>query len=64
MKIWQNYGALYMTQVRFILAGEIKSPRKGSLGVKWHQAIRVDEEVKILRECATMLRSTCIAYHA
>jgi hypothetical protein len=59
-KIW---GPLYELS-SFIFAGEIIPPQKGSFGVKWHQAIRVDEGAKILRERTTTLRYTCLAYLA
>jgi len=52
----KNYRATYMqTEVCFVISGDIKSPLKRSLRVKWYQALR------ILRERATMLRDTYIA---
>lgn len=33
------------TTVRFIIVGDIKSPQKRSLEVKWYQAVRIAEEV-------------------
>jgi hypothetical protein len=42
----QKFGALYMkTKVRSIAAGDIKSPSRRSLRVKWYKAIRTVEEV-------------------
>ena len=46
------------TYVSFIVVGEISYPQKRSLRVDWYQAIRVDDEVKILHERDTMLRYT------
>jgi len=40
----------------------MKSPQKRSLRVKWYQAVRIDEQLQILGERATMLRYTYIAY--
>jgi hypothetical protein len=48
--------------VRAIVAGDIKSPQKQSLQMKWYQAVRVAEEVKTLREKARMLLYTYTAY--
>jgi hypothetical protein len=52
------------TKVRFIVAGDIKSPQKCSLRVKWYQAVRIAQEVQSLRKRATMLRYTYIVYLA
>jgi hypothetical protein len=48
--------------VRFIVAGDIKSPQKRSLRLKWYRAERTGEEAETLRERAITLPDTCIAY--
>ena len=41
-----------------IAAGDMKSPQKRSLSVKWHQFVTTVEEVQILRERSTTPRYT------
>lgn len=48
------------TSLRFIVIGDIKSPQKRSIQVKWYQAVRIAKEVQILRERATILHTTTL----
>jgi hypothetical protein len=50
VKTVQKYRTLYAkTSVRFIVAGDIKSSHKLSRRVRLYQAVRMAEEVKVLR---------------
>jgi hypothetical protein len=61
VKIGQKHRALYMkAYVHFIIVGDIKSPKKCSLLVKWHQVVRVAEEVQTSYKHGTML---CYMYN-
>ena len=44
-KIGQNINTLHEDIVRLIFTGDIMCPKKRSLAVKWHQTVRVAEEV-------------------
>jgi len=48
------------TSLRFIVISDIKSPQKRYILVKWNQAVRIANEVQILRERATILRTTTL----
>jgi hypothetical protein len=55
VKIGQKCWKFYVkAPVRFIVAGDIKPPYKLSLRVKSYVAVRIAEEVKTLRERATV----------
>jgi len=54
---------LVKTEQKLLVAGDIKSPQNRSLRVKEYQAVRMTEEVKTLRERATiiaLLRTLCV----
>jgi hypothetical protein len=60
--IGQKYRELLENLNTFHCCVDIKSPSKRCLGVKWHQAVRIPEEVSTLCERSTVCRYVYIAY--
>lgn len=62
IQIWLQSGSLREDLSTYIVAGDIKTPFKRCLRLKFYQAVAIDEGVCTLRERTAVLSPTYVAY--
>jgi len=64
IQIWLQSGSWREDLYTYIVAGDIKSPFKLCLRLKFYEAVTIDERVGTLHEPTAVVCSTCVAYLA